>query len=562
MSPLRMGSQVAASVTAEVLTEQAESLAEALDLASAQLEPAAVDLAAKLVDKVRERTSIAGDHTVVALAGATGSGKSSLFNALIGESVAAIGARRPTTSTPTAAIWGPAEATELLDWLHIHQRHAVASSDRGAADGTEQGTIGSLQGLVLLDLPDFDSRVAAHREEAERILELVDVFVWVTDPQKYADALLHDEFVRALATHDTVTLVVLNQADRLTPSAVDACHSDLRRLTQADGLTDAHVLVTSASTGAGIDELRQRLANVVAGANAARQRLSADIVSAATRLREGVGDGEVAFADDADATLVDALARAAGVPVVLDAVREDYRRASAQSGGWLFTRWASAFRADRLARLHLDKVLIRSSAQESEIRSVLGRSSIPHPSPPARSAVSLAIRELADRAGEALPVRWSQAVTDAATPEDRDLSDDLDQAVLHTPLRTRNPVWWTVMSGVQWLLGSAAVVGVLWLVVISVLGWLQLPELPAPTLGPLAWPFVLFGAGVLLGLVAAAITRAAARAGAARRAAEADRRLREAIHGVTAERIIGPVTAVLERHRRTRELLDRARLAR
>lgn len=558
-----MGSQTAASVTAEVLTEQAESLAQALDLASAVLEPAAVDLATRLVGKVRERTSIAGDHTVVALAGATGSGKSSLFNALIGEPVAAIGARRPTTSTPTAAIWGPSAATELLDWLHIHQRHAVATSDRVAADGAGQGTtIGSLQGLVLLDLPDFDSRVAEHRQEAQRILELVDVFVWVTDPQKYADALLHDDYVRALATHDAVTLIVLNQADRLTPSAVEMCRNDLRRLAQADGLTEAQVLVTSASTGAGIDELRQRLANVVAGASAARQRLSADIVSVATRLRAGVNDNEIALADDADAALVDALARAAGVPVVVDAVREDYRRASAQSGGWLFTRWMSAFRADRLARLHLDKVLIRSSVQESEIRAVVGRSSIPPPSPAARSAVSLALRELADRAGGSLPVRWSQAVTDAATPEDHDLSDDLDQAVLHTPLRTRNPVWWTVMGGLQWLLGSAAVVGLLWLVVISVAGWLQLPELPAPTLGPLAWPFVLFGAGVLLGLVAAAITRAVARAGAARRAAQADHRLREAIHEVTVERIVGPVVAVLERHRRTRELLDRARLAR
>ena len=37
---------------------------------------------------------------VVALAGATGSGKSSLFNALVGEEVAQAGTRRPTTSTP------------------------------------------------------------------------------------------------------------------------------------------------------------------------------------------------------------------------------------------------------------------------------------------------------------------------------------------------------------------------------------------------------------------------------------------------------------------------------
>ena len=29
------------------------------------------------------------------------------------------------------------------------------------------------------------------------MLELVDLFVWVTDPQKYADARLHDDYVAA-----------------------------------------------------------------------------------------------------------------------------------------------------------------------------------------------------------------------------------------------------------------------------------------------------------------------------------------------------------------------------
>ena len=36
--------------------------------------------------KVSERTALVGGHTVVALAGATGSGKSSLFNVLVGDS--------------------------------------------------------------------------------------------------------------------------------------------------------------------------------------------------------------------------------------------------------------------------------------------------------------------------------------------------------------------------------------------------------------------------------------------------------------------------------------------
>lgn len=50
---------------------------------------------------------------------------------------------------------------------------------------------------------------------------------WVTDPQKYADARLHDDYVSALATHEAVTMVVLNQSDRLSDAEVDQCRTDL-----------------------------------------------------------------------------------------------------------------------------------------------------------------------------------------------------------------------------------------------------------------------------------------------------------------------------------------------
>ena len=47
------------------------------------------------------------------------------------------------------------------------------------------------------------------------MVELVDLLVWVADPQKYADAALHDGYLRPLAGHGDAMVVVLNQADRL-----------------------------------------------------------------------------------------------------------------------------------------------------------------------------------------------------------------------------------------------------------------------------------------------------------------------------------------------------------
>ena len=392
------------------------------------------------------------------------------------------------------------------------------------------------------------------------MLELVDVFVWVTDPQKYADALLHDDYVAALATHDAVTLVVLNQSDRLPPEAMAACREDLRQLLVRDGLTGAQVYLTSATTGEGVPELTQRMANAVAGANAARHRLSADVVSVATRLRAGVADTEGSVEGEADGRLVEALSRSAGVPVVLDAVGEDYRRQSAQVGGWLFTRWVPRFRADPLARLRLDKAVVpMKGVGESDVRAVVGRSSIPPPSPTARAAVALALRAVTDDAARGLPARWAHAVADAADPDDPGLADALDQAVLHLPLRGRSPRWWNVMGVLQWVFGLTAIAGALWLGALGVVGWLQLPPLPTPAIGQLPWPFLLFVGGLVVGLLVAGVSRLFARIGARRRVASVRKRIRLAIAEVARVRVLTPVAQVLGRHRRTRELLDQAR---
>ena len=102
---------------------------------------------------------------------------------------------------------------------------------------------------------------------------------------------------------------------------------------------------------------------------------------------------------------------------MLEAVAEDFRREATSHGGWLVTGWVAGFRADPLARLRLDKTVVKiKGIDETDVRAVVGRSSIPPPSPAARAAVSLAIRQLADRAAEGMPVRWANAVADAADP--------------------------------------------------------------------------------------------------------------------------------------------------
>jgi len=541
--------------TPEELGTHTEALRQALAAGGDRIDPTERRLATSILNKVDERTAIAGGHTVVALAGATGSGKSSLFNQLVGDEVAEVDARRPTTSTPTAAVWGSSPATRLLDWLSVGTRHRVAEPDHADADDA------GLPGLVLLDLPDVDSTATDHRAEADRVLELSDIFVWVTDPQKYADARLHDDYIRALAGHAATTLVVFNQADRLTPEHLAACRSDLMRLVSEDGEREAQVLVTSARTGLGVPELRHQIALAVSRRTAAYERLAADIRYAAIRLRKAVADGEPDVEDALDGPLIDALTRAAGIPTVLAAVEKDYRREAWARTGWPFTRWAHALSPDPLKRLRLRPEKLDTGGPgitTADVRAVLGRSSLPPPTPAARAAVDLAARELGERAGAGLPPRWADAAEDAATRPHEDVADALDQAVLRTSLRADKPLWWTIVGLWQGVLAAAAVIGLVWLGALAVMGWLRLPAPRTPMLGPVPYPTLLLVGGLALGFVLGFLGRAAARVGGRRRRDMIAGRLRDAVTEVARVHIVAPVMQVLADHRLTRERLDAA----
>ena len=562
------GRAVKGSASAKTVRARVDSLNAALESGAGCLPERGVHRAEVAIMKAAARTSIVGGHTVVALAGATGSGKSSLFNDLTGADIAPIGARRPTSSTPVAAVWGSESASALLDWLKVDARHVVDERPPGGTSSGAGQVLWSppdpgleLDGLVLLDLPDFDSLDEVQRIEADRLLDLVDVFVWVTDPQKYADARLHEEYVARLSAHDAVTIVVLNQADRLTPEALAACRKDLVRLLGLDGVNAATVIATSATDGSGVIDLRHRISSVVVGQNASVKRLDSDLIAVATVLRTGVADTEPRLEESDDVSLVDALSRAAGIPVILEGVEQDYRRETCSRTGWPLTRLVRAVRPAplRLLRLNQGAAVRSGGISETDVLSVLGRSSLPAATPAARSAVALATQQFGDRAGRGLPQAWTDAVTNAATPPGEDLADVLDQAVVNTPHRLRNPLWWAIVGTFQWLLAIAALTGFLWLVTLTVRGWLQVSALDTPRIGRLSLPFLLLAGGLVIGFLLSQLTRAVGRVGGRRLKVIVEARLRDSVALVVHEHLVAPVQQVLDRHHRTREHLEAAR---
>ncbi len=519
------------------LADRLGGLRDAVAAADGHLPAATTAAAGAVLAKAGARTAL-GDATVVALAGATGSGKSSLFNAFLGKEVSPPGVRRPTTGTAHAAVWSATQdRAALLDWLGAPRRHLVTSPAR------------TLDGLVLLDLPDHDSTTVAHRLEVDRLVEIVDVVVWVLDPQKYADAAVHDRYLRPYASHAGVLLVVLNQVDRLDQAAREACLADLRRLLDAEGLGEVPLLAVSARTGAGIADLRAEVERRVTARRAASDRLAADTRAVARRLLRACGSARE-VGEDVRRALVEALADAAGVPAVTAAVEGSVRRQGTAATGWPVLRWTQGLTADPLRRLHLGGPDPASA----------GRTSLATASSVSTARLATALREVRAAAGDDLAPAWRDSLREELDARAADLPDRLDRAVAGTDLRaTRMPAWWSAVSAVQRGLLAVAAVGLLWLLVLAGLGVLQLGSaLPMPHLGALPLPTALLLGGLLAGLLLAAGCRPLVRRGARRAARAARRRLRERVADVAREQLLGPVEEHRAAHDRYRSGLERA----
>ncbi|MEV0808878.1 GTPase [Micromonospora sp. NPDC050200] len=541
---------------ADDLVARLDAVRRFLDAVDGQVPDSRLVTAHTLVERAGTRLALSRDHTVVALAGATGSGKSSLFNALARLDLSPVGVRRPTTGVAHACVWGPLDgATRLLDWVGVLPRHRfVRESALDADDET------ALHGLVLLDLPDFDSVQRSHRLEVDRLLGLVDLVVWVVDPQKYADRVIHTSYLREFHRHRDVTLVVLNQADRLSPAELPRVLDDLRRLLDADGLDGVPLLATRAVDQAGMAGLREALERAVAERQAALRRLSGDVDTVVAGLGELV-DPDVprnAPDDDTVGPLDRALAGAAGVPAVADAVEGAYRHRAGGTTGWPVVRGWRRLQPDPLRRLHLPGP---AGEADQPAESLVAATSVPDPTTAQRSALGLAIRAVADRAGADLPPPWPDAVTTAARSRLDDLPDALDRAIADTDLGLdRRPLWWRLVGGVQWLVTLAALAGLGWLLLGYALRVLGLPAPEYPRVGEVPLPTLLLLGGLLAGLLVATATRPAIRWAARRARQRAQKRLTAAVAEVGDTYVRTPVRAVLDRYGQARDALrDAAR---
>ena len=507
------------------LASRLAALDDVIGAAEGRLDDSLVESARDLQSKAAERLARGAHAVVVALAGGTGSGKSSLFNALSGQQLALTGPVRPVTGEAMAlAVGDPDASSAVLDWLRVRRRHHVAGSDELP------------EGLVLLDLPDHDSVVAEHRLAVDRYVERVDVLIWVVDPLKYAQRTLHTDYLRRLAEHAEVLLVVLNRIDDLAASDRDVVLRDLRDRLDEDGLREAEIHATSARTGEGIAALRTRIGRFVADRRAVAARISADLAAVASTLEAHVGTpraGELS-----PQRLTGTLVKAAGVDDLTSAAAAAYSDDANDASRPLVT--GAALRRLRRAKLAVRRARLRPR-----------RGAWGHERQPSPVAVRHALLELSEQAARGLPHPWPGRLSAAAGQMSDNLpaavGKALDGVVIDDVGRRR---WWLPMRLLGTLLELCGIVGLVWLTVLAVLDYLRLTVFEPPAVGNVPWPTLLLGVGVVGLLLFSLLRRRVVNVGASRHARRVRRMLHAAVAGVAAQHVITPLREELAAHDR------------
>jgi energy-coupling factor transporter ATP-binding protein EcfA2 len=520
-----------------------------------------------LVERAGERLRLSAGHTVAALAGGTGSGKSTIFNYLAGADFSTVGVTRPVTRDPHACVWGGAGSAPLLDWLGVPRRFRYAQGSE--LDGGEA----SLNGLVLLDLPDHDSVVGGATHQVDRLIGMTDLMVWVLDPQKYADAAVHRRYLVPLAGHSDVIAVVLNQADLLSADQVEDCAGDLRRLLDSEGLQNAAVLVTSAVTGAGMDRLRSLLVQAVSDRRASSARISADLDGIASEFlpyaemqADGHGHGAAGNGNGAAGNgagtgaiervpvraaeqLLDAFSGAAGVPAVADALQSARELRAVDYVGWPIAWFVERITGrDPVRRIRLGRLW-------AELKSMAAG-----PSGAQQADIDTALTRLADDVGGPLPKPWSQTTRAAVRSRAEEIPAAIGTAMGESiPEENKIMLWWRLIGALQGLLLGCVIVSAAWIVALTIFGVFRAAGTVPQLFGDaslLPWIIIMLAAFLILGWLTAAGCMNLVRSAAARERETLLGAMRGKIETVAREMVLAPTEAELaEFHRFRGELM-------
>jgi GTP-binding protein EngB required for normal cell division len=447
-----------------------------------------VERAEAVAREAAERLGIVPDAYVVALVGGTGVGKSTILNALGGEEVSPASARRPTTAFPVAWVArGAVDAVRpLLNRLGVEKPRTHDRED--------------LDRVVILDLPDIDSLEAGHRAVVESLLPRIDVVAWVTDPEKYADAVLHDDFLRDWMGRLDRQIVVLNKADRLDPEARATVSRDLQRiLPRGPGSKFPEVIATSARDGEdGIQDLRRWLADAAEAKAVVAARLAASARAGLAELASAAG----VTSGDHGPLVPEAEQRRAIDGAVHDVLRVvdlpgAERQAIAATRARARRRGTGPFGLLTSAIYRFSGRQRKAADPAEYLRNWRGRGGLTRAAELVREAIVGALPSIPP------PLRARYAAAGESRDLERRLGTALDRVIArHSDVEAPASRFWPVIGLLQTANTLLLIVAAAW-VVLWVIARPEVATYNVPILGPMPAPMVLLFTGLAAGYVLA-----------------------------------------------------------
>jgi energy-coupling factor transporter ATP-binding protein EcfA2 len=266
---------------------------------AAEQREAAASAVRQIDDYIRPRLADLDAPLLAVVGGSTGSGKSTIVNALIGTPTTRSGVIRPTTRQPIL-VHAPVDA----GWFASDRILPGLARVRGRI--TEPGTPASAAGdapaaarinelmllahdkvptsLAIVDAPDIDSVADDNRALAAQLLAAADLWLFVTTANRYADAVPWKLLEGAAARNITVGIVL----NRVPEGAHDEVVPDLMTMLDDRGLPDAPIFVIAEQPldalgmlpAAAVEGPREWLTSI-AGDRAERTRIAARTLSGA-----------------------------------------------------------------------------------------------------------------------------------------------------------------------------------------------------------------------------------------------------------------------------------------
>lgn len=309
----------------------------------------------RLEDQLERRDALDPRVTVIAVAGPSGTGKSTVVNTLARRnSLVTTGTHRPTTTELVAYVDADVAAAPFLELSGIPRSVSVEFCSGGSTPFGEsleaagesyqiRSALSAQCGYpIVVEVPDT-LLVPELVTATAQVLETADVILWTTDSQKYADAAFHSQ-ISAFPRHRN-SYFVLTHTEGLTETQMQTLRQELATIAARLGVS-SEILQISVYDDSSLARFRETVAGLTHAPEARWRGEQAAIHHAASGLSQDLeldesgesakqpGQAQSVSASPAETTLVDQVAQVSG----LAAAQASFSKQYLQAGGF-WTLW-------------------------------------------------------------------------------------------------------------------------------------------------------------------------------------------------------------------------------